>query len=75
MNKERRKIIEEAIGKINEANDLLATVRDEEQEAFDNLPEGIQMSERGETMEQYISDLDAFIDTIYDGVSTLEEML
>lgn len=75
MNKERRKIIEEAIEKINEANDLLATVRDEEQEAFDNLPEGIQMSERGETMEQYISDLDEIIDTIYDGVSTLEEML
>ena len=75
MNKERRKIIEEAIEMINEANDLLATVRDEEQEAFDNLPEGIQMSERGETMERYISDLDEIIDTIYDGVSTLEEML
>lgn len=75
MNKERRKMIEEAIEKINGAYNLLATVRDEEQEAFDNLPEGIQMIERGETMEQYIHDLDEFIDTIYDGVFTLEDML
>jgi hypothetical protein len=75
MNKERRKIIKEAIDKITEAQDLLSTVLNEEQEAFDNLPEGIQMSERGETMEQYINSIDDIIYNIDEGVSTLEEML
>lgn len=48
MNKIRRKSLEEIICKISEIKDLLDQVREEEQDAFDNMPEGIQYSERGE---------------------------
>lgn len=41
---------------------------EEEQEAFDNLPEGIQDSERGEAIQ-------AAIDNLEEAVSNCEELL
>ena len=62
MNKAtRRKIerigeeqMEEIIAKFEE-------IRDEEQEKFDNLPEGIQESEKGEAFESAIDSLEEII--------------
>ena len=48
MNKQRRKRIQEALEIIEEAKAILEEVQEEEQEAFDNMPEGLQSSERGE---------------------------
>jgi poly-gamma-glutamate capsule biosynthesis protein CapA/YwtB (metallophosphatase superfamily) len=62
MNNERRKEINRAIGLIEEAKSILETVRDEEQEAYDNLSESLQSSERGEAMENAASELDQAID-------------
>lgn len=45
----------------------METIRDEEQEAFDNLPESIQCSERGETMEDYISTMEEMLDYLDTG--------
>lgn len=39
MNKDRRKRIAEALALIEEARDILAEVRDEENEAYESLPE------------------------------------
>lgn len=54
MNKERRKRIREAMEALDTAHDILIDVFNEEQEAFDNLPEGIQ---NGEQMSEYIETL------------------
>ena len=51
MNDERRKLITEAIDLVEQAKNLLNAAKEEEQECFDNLPEGIQQSERGQLME------------------------
>lgn len=64
MNKNRRKQIAKAIQKIEEARTLIEIVRDEEQEAFENMPDGIQSSGRGEKMGETISSLDEAIDDI-----------
>lgn len=66
MNDARRKDIEKALDLIYEAKAILETVSEEEQEAFDNLPEGIQNSERGETMEENISILDDAVSALGD---------
>lgn len=50
MNNIRRKKLEKALSMIGSAKDILDEVRDEEQEAFDNLPESFQYSEREEQM-------------------------
>lgn len=43
MNKARRAIVEKIIGQLEE-------VQEEEQEAYDNLPENFQDGEKGESM-------------------------
>jgi hypothetical protein len=54
MNKERRDRLSDVIASLEEAKDLLEEVKNDEQDAFDNLPVGLQCSERGSKMEEYI---------------------
>ena len=62
MNKQRRKEIAKAIALIEDAREILECVLCEEQEAFDNMPESLQYSERGEAMEEYISTIEEFLE-------------
>lgn len=59
MNKERRENLLAAVDVLDEAINVLVEVRDEEQEAFDNLSEGLQYSRTGESMMQAIDEIDA----------------
>lgn len=54
MNKERRDRLSDVIASIEEAKDLLTDVQTDEQEAFDNMPEGLQYSARGTKMQDYL---------------------
>ena len=58
MNKERRKIIASVNEKLGEIIALLEEVTEAEREAFENMPEGLQSSERGELMESAIDTLE-----------------
>lgn len=73
MNKDRRKRIARAIDLINEAWEILEEVKDEEEEAYNNMPEGLQSSERGERMEQYIEILEEAVDNL--DTTSLEEIV
>lgn len=64
MNKMRRERLDEAHSKLIEAYHIIEEVKDEEEQAFDNMPENLQGSERGEQMEEYI----ATLEEIYDGI-------
>lgn len=75
MNAQRRKQIEKAIGLLSEARAILEEVTEEEQEAFDNMPEGLQASERGETMEENIYRLEDAVSAIEEQEQEMEEML
>ena len=52
MNNERRKIISAQIAVMEEALSKLQEVFDAEDEAFGNMPESLQLSERGEAMSE-----------------------
>lgn len=54
MDKERRDRLSDVIASLEEAKDLLEDVKNDEQDAFDNMPVGLQCSERGSKMEDYI---------------------
>lgn len=65
MNKDRRKRLAEATDLIERAQSLLEKaagiveeVRDEEQDAFNNMPESLQDGERGQRMQEAIDALD-----------------
>ena len=74
MNKLRRKQLQAAADLLEEARAILEAVRDEEQESFDNMPEGLQCSERGEAMEANIYTIEESMDSIGDLVESLTEI-
>ena len=74
MNRERRKRLQEAFDKIAEAQEILSEVRDEEQEAYENLPENFQYGERGEEMQGYIEMIDEADGYFDDAKSVVEQI-
>ena len=64
MNKQRRKALDTLYQKIEALSYELNEVLSEEQEAYDNLPEGIQDSERGETMYNAIDNLESALSSL-----------
>jgi hypothetical protein len=78
MNNERRKAISAVVKQLEQFPDLdelqneLETIRDDEQEVFDNMPESLQQGERGQASEAAISALQEAIDML-DGFS-IEEL-
>ena len=75
MNKARRKAIEEIIDQMGTLKEQIESVCEEEQEAYDNLPESIQYSERGEAMSETASDLEDAASSIDDVMSTLQDII
>ncbi len=68
MNDARRKIIREAISKLQDARALLEQAKDEEQEYFDNMPESFQSGEKGQNAENTVAVLGEAIE----GIETAE---
>jgi hypothetical protein len=64
MNAERRKLIAKAETLVGEALSILTDVRDDEQSAFDNMPESLQQGERGQASEDAIDALTEACDTL-----------
>ena len=75
MNKTRRTAIKKVFEQLEELMATVEVIRDEEQDAFDNLPESFQSSERGETMEENIDALDSAYNSIEEAKDLLEELL
>ena len=73
MNKQRRQDLLDVLALLSEASDRLNEIREEEQEAFDNMPEGLQCSSRGETMQEAIDTMDEWNSDIEDIKSRIEE--
>ena len=75
MNNIRRKQLKEAIELIEQARSIVESVQDEEQDAFDNLPENLQCSERGETMEENADRLGEIWDSLSDQVDEIDDII
>ena len=58
MNKDDRKRLEKATALIEEARGIVEEVGQAERDKFDNLPEGIQESERGQKFDDNAEKLD-----------------
>lgn len=71
MNKKRRKLLEDALDFIERATAKIECVREEEEEAYENLPEWIRSSEKWEKIQQNSWDL---ID-IENSLATLDDDL
>ena len=75
MNKARRKWLEDIIGKLEEQKDELYQLYEEEQEAYDNMPESLQESERGQMASEFVDSLETEHDSLEDVITNLQEIL
>jgi len=76
MNKQRRAELDKIVLKLEEAKADIETIRDEEQEAYDNMPENLQMSDRGDAAQGRVDALDYAVDAFYeitDNINTAME--
>lgn len=58
MNNARRKVLNTIISTLEQVASDIETVKDEEQEAFDNMPDGAQQGDKGQAMESAIQELE-----------------
>lgn len=75
MNKERRKRLSSAIDILNDALLILDDVKTEESAAYDNMPDGLRDSERGEEMSAKIDTMEEVYSQIEDAICSLEEVI
>lgn len=68
MNKKRRSVLRDINDRLSSIRDEIETVMDEEQEAYDNLPDGLRESDKGDQMADNVSELQGVIDTIENDV-------
>lgn len=74
MNKQRRAAIAKVIDKINKNTEELQSILDDEEFAFDNLSEGLQATEMGQTMEEAIDVLGEAIEGLDEVTGNLDDL-
>lgn len=74
MNASRRKTLAELLAELNANLSELQSLAVEEQSAFDNMPESLQLSERGTQTEENASTLQEAADEIENQLSNLENI-
>ena len=75
MNANRRRCLIQIIEKATQLLEQLRTIQEEEQNAVDNIPEGLQYTDRYCDMEQAAEILGEAADTLEDTINGLEEIL
>lgn len=74
MNNSRRKEIKRVIGMIKESAELLEEILADEEEAFENMPEGLQTSDNGMASEEAQEKLSDAIADLEIAIESLEEI-
>ena len=75
MNKERKGRFNDVISSLEEAKGELEDILNEEQDSYDSLPDGLQMSSRGEKMQAYIGLMENCISKLDEIFGSVEEKL
>ena len=74
MNRTRRKRLGEAFDKCAEILEILEEVKQEEEEARENLPDSFRDGDRGEEMQSYIEMIEEAAGYIEDAESVIEQI-
>lgn len=73
MNDQRRKAIEAVLADLADLRVRVEAIQQEEQEAFDNMPEGLQQTPNGQASEAAASALDDALAAFDEIESSLDE--
>ena len=75
MNKARRKELGRAVELLEEAQSIIESCRDEEQEYMDNMPENLQESEKYYAAEEAVNNMDEAYDKIDEVINSVESAM
>lgn len=75
MNRKRRARLSDTISLLCRVISSLELISEEELEAFTNMPDSLQESERGENMESIISTIDDATEQVSEVMSSLQEIV
>ena len=75
MNKIRRKHLSEIQDRLSDIISDLNEIRDEEETAYENLPDSIQFSERGDAMSEAFDNIDEAISMLEDASSYIDDAM
>lgn len=75
MNKQRRIDLKDAIRCMESAKYIIKDVKSKEEDAFDNLPENLQCSNRGCDMEENIDEMDEVLDKLDDIIDQVNDII
>ena len=68
MNKQRRSTLRSINDRLSTIKDEIEAVMDEEQDAYDNLPDGLRDSDKGDLLADNVGELQEVINTIENDV-------
>lgn len=74
MNAQGRKKIAKQIASLENIKSILENMIDDEEAKYDNMPEGLQESERGEQMQEAIEALESACDSLNEAIISLNEI-
>jgi len=74
MNAQGRKEIAKHIASLDEIKSKLKSMKDDEEMKYDNMPEGLQESERGDQMQEAIDALDNAVASLDEAIDSLNEI-
>lgn len=72
MNAQGRKLLAEYMATLELIQQNIVSLRDEEQDKYDNMPEAFQSGEKGDKLETAISEMDEAVDSIASAIENLE---
>lgn len=75
MNNTRRKSIQNIFDRLEELMQDIEALQEEEQECYDNLPESLQDSERGQAMQEAADNLEYAAISVQEALDCLEEAM
>lgn len=75
MNNTRRKAIQEIYERLEELMQDIEALQEEEQDAYDNLPESLQDGERGQAMQEAADNLEYAANSVQEALDYMEEAM
>lgn len=75
MNKKRRKMLSDALVNLESASEIISVCATDEEEAYDNLPDGLKESEKGECMYDTYNSLEDISSSLDDVISGVVEII
>lgn len=75
MNAKQRKELQGYAYSLDEIKSNIETMMEDEQSKLDNMPEGLQESERGEAMQEAIDNLESASSSLEDAIDYLNEII